>query len=109
GAVAITIAKSFTSASTSFLENNLNMGPNMLRANASLFARLVLAVTLSMLFAVAAQAQAKPERQSKAAKAAKAEPSTQTAQPAAAGESGAAPAEPSKPEEKVFKGMKYRL
>jgi len=74
-------------------------------SSSSLIARLIFAVTLSVWFAISAGAQAKPERQSKAVQP---PATTQTAQPAAAANDAAA-GESSKPEEKVFKGMKYRL
>src|ERR1700680_498781 len=87
----------------------MNMGPESFRLNTSLIMRLVFATTLSVLFATAAYAQVKPERQSKAAKAAKPPETTRTAQPSASTESGSEATESSKPEEKAFKGMKYRL
>ncbi len=59
------------------------MGTDSFRWNASLFARLVFAVTFSIVFAVAAHTQAKPERQSKAVKPSQ---TTQTAQPPTAAE-----------------------
>jgi photosystem II stability/assembly factor-like uncharacterized protein len=69
---------------------------------------MVLVIAVSISFATAVRAQAKPERQSKAAKAATAAP---TAQPAvvAGGDADTAKAEDSKPEEKAFKGMHYRM
>jgi photosystem II stability/assembly factor-like uncharacterized protein len=79
--------------------------PDTFGRNASRLATLVFAVTLSALFTVAANAQAQPERQSKAVKTTT---SSQNAQPAGAAASDS-DAESSKPEEKVFKGMKYRL
>src|SRR5450759_3227986 len=82
------------------------MGPDSFRRNASLIVRLVFAVTFSTLFATAAHAQAKHERQSKAVKP---EQTTQPAQPPTTPESNSEAAESSKPEEKAFKGMKYRL
>src|SRR5271166_780785 len=82
------------------------MGSERFRTNVWQFAQLVVAVTLAVLFAVAVNAQAKPERQSKAVKPAA---TTQTAQPAAAAASDSDAGESSKPEEKAFKGMKYRL
>ncbi len=87
-----------------FPGDNPNMGPNKFRVNVSLFAPLLFAVTL--FIAVPVNAQAKPERQSKAAKPA---PTAQTAQPAARVASDAEAAEAAKAEEKAFKGMKYRM
>jgi photosystem II stability/assembly factor-like uncharacterized protein len=82
------------------------MGPDRFRRKALLVAPLVFAVTLSVIFATAAQAQAKPERQSKAVKPSQ---TTQTAQPPTAAEGDSEAEESSKPEEKAFKGMKYRM
>jgi len=82
------------------------MGPHSLRTNASLVAQLLFTVAFALLLAIAASAQAKPERQAKTAKPA------QTAQPAtaaAAAENSSGDAESAGPEEKAFKGMKYRL
>ena len=92
-----------------FPGETLNMGPESFRTNASFVPRLVFAVAFSILFATAAHAQAKPERQSKAVKPAQTTQTAQPAQPAAATESDSEAAESSKPEEKAFKGMKYRL
>jgi len=66
---------------------------------------------LTILSFPTAQAQTKPERQSKAAKAAQSAPTTATATPSAttADNSADAESEEAKPEEKAFKGMKYRL
>jgi photosystem II stability/assembly factor-like uncharacterized protein len=67
---------------------------------------LLFTVAFALLLAIAASAQAKPERQAKTAKPA------QTAQPAtaaAAAENSSGDAESAGPEEKAFKGMKYRL
>ena len=87
-------------------EINLNMvGPVGLRCHVSSIGKVVLALTIAVLFAPAAFTQTKPERQSKAAKPAQA---SQTA-PAPEKEKNAEDAESSKPEEKAFKGMKYRL
>ena len=80
------------------------MGPDRIVRNASRAARLIIAVAISLFFAVAAYGQATPERQSKAAKAAKAQP----AEPAAASDAGSDAAD-AKPEDKPFKGMKYRM
>ena len=82
------------------------MGPHTVRADASVFARLVLAVIFSALLATAALAQAKPERQSKAVKPAA---TSQTSPPAVSAEPVPDGAESAPPEEKVFKGMKYRM
>ena len=71
------------------------------------FSAYKLAAIFTILFFGAASAQTKPERQSKAVKTA---PATQSAQPAAAASAKESEDEEStKPEEKVFKGMKYRL
>jgi hypothetical protein len=81
------------------------MGSNSFCAN--VWVRVVLVVAFSFLFGTAVVGQAKPERQSKAAKP---EQATKTAQPAApAATDDEATPENNKPEEKVFKGMKYRL
>jgi photosystem II stability/assembly factor-like uncharacterized protein len=85
------------------------MGLERFRKNTFSVARLVFAVSFSILLTTAAHAQTKPERQSKAAKAAKPGETTQTAQPTAGAEGDTEAAESSKPEEKDFKGMKYRL
>jgi photosystem II stability/assembly factor-like uncharacterized protein len=89
-----------------FPGETLHMGPDRFRRPALLVAPLVFAVTLLVLLATAAQAQAKPERQSKAVKPS---PTTQTAQPPTAAEGDSEAEESSKPEEKAFKGMKYRM
>ena len=76
--------------------------------NALFCVRLILAISFLTWFTTFAPAQAKPERQSKAVKAS--QPAAQATQPAAAATpSEAETAESTKPEEKVFKGMKYRL
>ncbi len=82
------------------------MGPNRICRIAAFLAWSALAVTAAALSAVPANAQAKPERQSKAAQPV---PATQTGPAAAAtvGDSGSE--ESPKPEEKAFKGLKYRL
>jgi photosystem II stability/assembly factor-like uncharacterized protein len=83
-----------------------NMGSNCFRRNAFLAAKFVLVLTFAGLVSTPANAQAKPERQSKAVKPG---PTASTAQPAATDASTPEAAESSKPEEKAFKGMKYRL
>ena len=60
----------------------------------------------AVLLSAPALAQTKPERQSKAAKAAEAKQSTK---PAAAAANDAEGTDAAKPEDKLFKGMKYRL
>ena len=82
------------------------MGLDRLRKTSSVVVRFLLPILVLALLP-SANAQAKPERQSKAAKSAQAMPA---AQPAATAKSSDSEAEDSaKPEEKVFKGMKYRL
>jgi len=81
------------------------VGPDSFCRNASLAARLFLTITLSALLVVTAAAQTKPERQSKE-KTAQPAP---TAQSAASSETGSETAEPAKAEDKLFKGMHYRL
>ena len=90
------------------------MGQDFLRRSASNAARsisIAIFLTLFTLFSIAAAAQAKPERQSKAAKAAEAPQSTQAAKAAATtgSKNEEDSEETAKPEEKVFKGMKYRM
>ena len=68
--------------------------------------RFIFTISVVAFFGIAANGQAKPERQSKAAKAV---PAAQSAQPAAGSSADANGSEPAKPEEKAFKGMKYRL
>jgi len=82
------------------------MGLKSLRANLPVVRRLVIAITFSVLLAGAALAQTKPERQSKAVKP---EPTSKAAQPSVPATSESDTAENSKPEEKLLKGMKYRL
>ena len=81
--------------------------PDRLRSHAPIVVSLVFAITLSVLFASAAFAQAKPSKSAKPAQA------SQTAAPAASTATSEGEAsdssEPAKPEEKAFKGMKYRL
>jgi hypothetical protein len=80
------------------------------RCSASSPARLIVAFFLAAFCLVAAHAQTKPERQSKAAKAAQSTQTAPSAQSAAASPSASdSDKEDSKPEEKAFKGMKYRL
>jgi len=81
------------------------MGPIGIRRSSSVVARWIVAVVFAVLLTFAAPAQTKPERQSKAAKAAE---QIQPAQPNAT-ENSAETTEPAKPEDKLFKGMKYRL
>jgi len=80
------------------------MGSDSACRNASFFARLFLIVAVSTLFAGASFSQAKPEHPSKSEKPAK---SAEPAQPASAQSSDTS--ESAKPEDKLFKGMKYRL
>jgi photosystem II stability/assembly factor-like uncharacterized protein len=70
---------------------------------------MILAIS-SLTFAPAARAQAKPERQSKAVKPAQAtEPAKTTDASKSQDQDEENPSEPAKPEEKLFKGMKYRM
>src|SRR5579872_3843944 len=90
------------------------MGQDFLRRGAINAARSIstaIFLTLFILFSIAAIGQAKPERQSKAVKAAESPQSSQGAKASATTEGKIADEseESSKPEEKVFKGMKYRL
>ena len=86
------------------------MGSESFCRQVLLFARLVFTITFAILFVGGAHAQAKPERQSKAGKPSQATQNPQApTQPAAATGNEADTTESSKPEEKVFKGMKYRL
>src|SRR5579872_3317454 len=90
------------------------MGQDFLRRSATSAARSIstaIFLTLFTLFSIAAEAQAKPERQSKAATAAEAPQSNQAAKAATTteGKNEEDSEESSKPEEKVFKGMKYRM
>src|SRR5215467_12981622 len=75
----------------------------------SVAAQSIFAVALLAVLTPSLPAQAKPEQQSKAAKAAtQSTPSTQAAQiPAPANKKD--DEDDSKPEDKVFKGMKYRM
>jgi len=79
------------------------MGPK----NALFCVRLSFAIALLTLITTNGFAQTKPERQSKAVKPAQAAQSSQAA--GAANASDKESEEPARPEEKVFKGMKYRL
>jgi photosystem II stability/assembly factor-like uncharacterized protein len=81
------------------------MGTQGIRTNSPVVARWIVAAVFTVLFSAAAPAQTKPERQSKAAKAAE---QIQTTQPKAT-ENAAETTESAKPEDKLFKGMKYRL
>jgi len=83
------------------------MGPESFHRSASHTASWIVAVVSITLFATAVLAQVKPEKQSKAAKAAQTTPAAQPA--ASANAAGDETANSAKPEEKVFKGMKYRL
>ena len=75
----------------------------------SVAAQLIFAVALLTVLIPSLLAQAKPERQSKAAKAAQSTPATQAAQTTAPVSKSDDEDDSSKPEDKVFKGMKYRL
>ena len=82
------------------------MSLNRVRKSASCVVSVVIAITF--LSSSLAFAQTKPERQSKATKASEVKPST----PSSESEGKASDkedSESSRPEEKVFKGMKYRL
>jgi len=81
------------------------MGPQGIRTNSPVVAGWIIAAVFAILFTAAAPAQTKPERQSKAAKAAE---QIQTTQPNTT-ENAAETTESAKPEDKLFKGMKYRL
>jgi photosystem II stability/assembly factor-like uncharacterized protein len=85
----------------------MGMSLNRVRKSASSGVHVVCAVTLVILSSLVV-AQTKPERQSKATKASEVKPST----PSSESEGKASDkedSESSRPEEKVFKGMKYRL
>src|SRR3954463_9995312 len=85
----------------------MGMSLNRVRKSASSVVCVVCAVTLVILSSLVL-AQTKPERQSKATKASEVKPST----PSSESEGKASDkedSESSRPEEKVFKGMKYRL
>jgi len=85
------------------------MGPHALRRISTLVSLWILTFVLVVVFQTPLSSQTKPERQSKAAKTAQPPPSAQP--PAASANKNAKEdaEESSKPEEKVFKGMKYRL
>src|SRR5215472_407658 len=84
------------------------MGPHTLRRTVS-FAFSILAISFLTAFA-SIDAQTKPERQSKATKGAQPVAAATTSDNPAAAETGSKDdAEEGKPEERVFKGMKYRL
>jgi len=86
------------------------VGPDSFCRNNSVAARWFLTVTLSTLLGAVAAAQAKPEHQAKAeSKSEKTGHAAPTAQSATSSESGSEAAEPAKPEEKLFKGLHYRL
>ena len=85
------------------------MGAHSIRCSASSAVRLILALFLTTFCFIAANAQTKPERQSKAAKSAQPAQNAPTAQSAAASSESDTDKEESKPEEKAFKGMKYRM
>ncbi|HEV2398855.1 MAG TPA: hypothetical protein VGS27_18055 [Candidatus Sulfotelmatobacter sp.] len=87
------------------------MGPNSFCRIASSSARWIFLTSALMLVIPFALAQTKPERQSKATKAAQAKQNAQTTQPASASsdKSETNADDSSKPEDKVFKGMKYRM
>ena len=81
------------------------MGLDRVRMGVSAAVNFLFVTTFCFAVILNAGAQAKPERQSKAAKPAQ---NAQTSQPAADASVKDA-AESEKPEEKVFKGMKYRM
>jgi photosystem II stability/assembly factor-like uncharacterized protein len=81
------------------------MGLQRVRQSASFG---VLLIASLIVFACMGLAQTKPERQSKATKASETKPSTPSSQSEAKA-SDTEESESAKPEEKVFKGMKYRL
>ena len=81
------------------------MGPDRCGTNPPFTVRWISAIVLITLFSMIASAQTKPERQSKAAKPVQA----QTTQSTTTNPSANEKAEQSRPEEKLFKGMKYRL
>jgi photosystem II stability/assembly factor-like uncharacterized protein len=72
----------------------------------SVAVRFIFTISMVTLVGIAANGQAKPERQPKAANPVQA---AQPAQPATANSADPNASEPAKPEEKAFKGMKYRL
>ena len=83
------------------------MGPENLRRGAAIATHWILSIACSVLFVTSAVSQAKPEKQSKAVK--PTQPAS-TAAPAASSSNGKSDDDESaKPEEKLFKGMKYRL
>jgi len=85
------------------------MGPYSFGRYASFAARWIVPITLSLLFATAALAQTKPERQSKAVKATPTPQASSQTQAASAAPNENESEEAAKPEEKAFKGMKYRM
>jgi len=84
------------------------MHPDHFRRNAFVFVRLMAVVALSILFTSPTFSQAKTEHPSKSEKQGKTAPAAQPAATAAT-EGGAEATESEKPEDKLFKGMKYRL
>jgi len=86
------------------------MGPYPLRRISTLLPRLILTIVILTLVSAFSLSQTKPERQSKAAKSAQTVPPTQSAATSADKEKNEGDSEESsRPEDKVFKGMKYRL
>ncbi len=86
------------------------MGLDSLRKKAPLFVCSMVACLIFAIFfccTTSANAQAKPERQSKAVKRTQSSPPTDVASAEKASDTESADA--ANPEEKVFKGMKYRL
>ena len=84
------------------------MDPHNFRRSASLI-RLVSILILATLSFVSAMAQAKPERPSKVTKAPQPQSASSGQDAPASPNSSDSAKEESKPEDKVFKGMKYRL
>jgi photosystem II stability/assembly factor-like uncharacterized protein len=86
------------------------MGPYPLRRISTLLPRLILTIVILTLVSAFSLSQTKPERQSKAAKSAQTVQPTQSAATSADKEKNEGDSEESsRPEDKVFKGMKYRL
>src|SRR5215469_935736 len=81
------------------------MALRSMRTTSSVAVCFLLSILVLVFLTALGNAQTKPERQSKSAKPAQA---AQPAQPAAKSDD-AESADSSKPEDKVFKGMKYRL
>src|ERR1700757_2715478 len=84
------------------------MGLDCVRKRVSSAVGFLFVITFYFAVVIAAGAQAKPDRQSKAVKPAQTAQTAQTSQPAT-DSSAKDGAESDKPEEKVFKGMKYRM